>query len=74
MNYSLFKSLAEDFVKENYGSLEVLYSYNQSVQNKVHSHLLTIMLADCNSNGEEIKKVMNECKRFENKFFNEYRK
>lgn len=74
MNYSLFKNIAENYVKENYGSLEVLSSYNQSVQNKVHSHLLTIMLKECNSNGEEIKNVMNECKKYENKFFGEYRK
>ena len=43
-------------------------SYNQSVLNKVHSYLFAFMIKECNSNGEEIKRVMNECKKYEKIF------
>lgn len=71
MDYSTFKRLATKYVEENHGGLSVLSIYNKLVQDKVHTHMLKLMLAECDNDISTIKKTMDLCKVYEARFFKE---
>lgn len=73
MNYLSFKEKAEQYVMEKYETLDVLKVYNKDIQDKLHEYILPEMLKGVEQNGSEIKRIMNECKNFENRFYDEYR-
>lgn len=71
MEYLEFKKLATKYVQDNHGGLETLKSYNHYVQNKVHSHMLKLILQEYEQNHTGIRKAMNECANLEKRFFEE---
>ena len=71
MSYSTFKRLATQYVEENHGGLSVLSTYNKLVQDKVHTYMLKLMLAECGQDGKEIQNTMKECAAYEKRFFKE---
>ena len=71
MEYSKFKELATQYVEEHCGGLAVLSTYNKPVQDKVHVHMLNLMLKDCSQDFKEQQKIMKECKDYENRFYEE---
>lgn len=71
MDYTIFKRLATQYVEENHGGLSVLSTYNKLVQDKVHIHMLKLMLAECGQDAKEIQKTIKECAAYEKRFFKE---
>ena len=74
MEYLTYKKYAEQYIIDNYGTLDVLRTYNKSIEEKLHSYMLSTMLKAENPIGVEIKKVMNECKEHGKRFMREYQK
>ena len=72
MDYLTFKKLVTKYVEDNYdGGLSVLKTYNKSVQDKVHSYIINLMLKDCSHDFKEQQKVMKQCQAYENRFYEE---
>ena len=74
MDYLSFKKLAEKYLVDNYGTVDVVTSYNQQIQEKLHIHMTNLMMKYCGSDAGEIKKTLVKCKEYEKRFYSEYRK
>lgn len=73
MKYSKYKEIAQMYVLEQKGTLDVLKIYNKLFEDEIRNYMLKKLLENCPPGGNEIKKAKHINDEYLNCFIREFR-
>ena len=74
ISYNTYEQKAHEFITSKYGSIDILKTYNKSVQDELHEYMLRFLRSlEPDMTANQIKEIMHKNKEWGKRFINSYR-
>lgn len=72
MDYSEFKESVFRYLEDNFDSTYVIHKRNNYLEEKVFKHMFKLMYEEFNPAPEDCMELMDQCKEYTKRFFDEH--